>query len=211
MDGGGVGGWYSWQKEPRAAHWFFLFQIKKGTAKSTKMAILRKKGTLGNQWQSLINSHGLLQNVKAFDHHVVQLHQVRQPDTPPCWEDQVVAVERGEAGVPGHRQGDQDGLLSLPLEALVHLEGCAGWGLEQQSVRNPTSWTAQQINHVIILSCNSHPRMLNPSVQNLRLAFYRVLSSSMSLVSLATLPIILVYQCNQIYIVRSLIHADILN
>ena len=56
MDGGGVGGWYSWQKEPRAAHWFFLFQIKKGTSKLTKMAILRKKGTLGNQWQSLINS-----------------------------------------------------------------------------------------------------------------------------------------------------------
>ena len=56
MDGGGVGGWYSWQKEPRAAHWFFLFQIKKGTSKLTKMAILRKKGTLGSQWQSLINS-----------------------------------------------------------------------------------------------------------------------------------------------------------
>ena len=55
-DGGSVGGWYSWQKEPRAAHWFFLFQIKKGTSKLTKMAILRKKGTLGNQWQSLINS-----------------------------------------------------------------------------------------------------------------------------------------------------------
>ena len=57
---------------------------------------------------------------------MVQLHQVRQPDAPPCREDQVVAVERGEEGVPGHRQGDQDGLLSLPLEALVHLEGCAG-------------------------------------------------------------------------------------
>ena len=50
------GGWYSWQKDPRATHWFFLFQIKKGTSKLTKMAILRKKGTLGNQWQSLINS-----------------------------------------------------------------------------------------------------------------------------------------------------------
>ena len=60
MDGGGVGGWYSWQKEPRAAHWFFLFQIKKGTSKLTKMAILRKKGTLGNQWQSLINSPSIL-------------------------------------------------------------------------------------------------------------------------------------------------------
>jgi len=44
------------QKEPRAAHWFFLFQIKEGTSKLTKMAILRKKGTLGSQWQSLINS-----------------------------------------------------------------------------------------------------------------------------------------------------------
>ena len=59
-DGGGVGGWYSWQKEPRAAHCFFLFQIKKGTSKLIKMAILRKKGTLGNQWQSLINSRHLI-------------------------------------------------------------------------------------------------------------------------------------------------------
>ena len=41
-------------------HWFFLFQIKKGTSKLTKMAILRKKGTLGNQWQSLINSPSIL-------------------------------------------------------------------------------------------------------------------------------------------------------
>ena len=56
MDGGGVGGWYPWQKEPRAAYWFFLFQIKKGTSKLTKMAVLRKKGTLGNQWQCLISS-----------------------------------------------------------------------------------------------------------------------------------------------------------
>ena len=56
VDGGGVGGWYSWQKEPLAAHWFFLFQIKKGTSKLTKIAILRKKGTIGSQWQSLINS-----------------------------------------------------------------------------------------------------------------------------------------------------------
>ena len=63
MDGGGVGGWYSWQKEPGAAHWFFLFQIKKGTSKLTKMAILRKKGTLGNQWQSLINSRCAVQLV----------------------------------------------------------------------------------------------------------------------------------------------------
>ena len=35
---------------------FFLFQIKKGTSRLTNMAILRKKGTLGSQWQSLINS-----------------------------------------------------------------------------------------------------------------------------------------------------------
>ena len=34
----------------------FLISDKKGTFKLTKMAILRKKGTLGNQWQSLINS-----------------------------------------------------------------------------------------------------------------------------------------------------------
>ena len=40
----GVDGWYSWQEKSRAAHWFFLFQIKKGTSKLTKMAILRKKG-----------------------------------------------------------------------------------------------------------------------------------------------------------------------
>ena len=33
----------------------FLISDKKGTSKLTKMAILRKKGTLGNQWQSLIN------------------------------------------------------------------------------------------------------------------------------------------------------------
>ena len=34
----------------------FLISDKKGTSKSTKIAILRKKGTLGSQWQSLINS-----------------------------------------------------------------------------------------------------------------------------------------------------------
>ena len=34
----------------------FLISDKKGTSKLTKMAILRKKGTLGSQWQSLINS-----------------------------------------------------------------------------------------------------------------------------------------------------------
>ena len=38
----GVGGEHSLQREQRA-HWFFLFQIKKGTSKSTKIAILRKK------------------------------------------------------------------------------------------------------------------------------------------------------------------------
>ena len=35
---------------------FFFISDKKGTSKLTKMAILRKKGTLGSQWQSLINS-----------------------------------------------------------------------------------------------------------------------------------------------------------
>ena len=35
---------------------FLISDRKKGTSKLTKMAILRKKGTLGNQWQSLINS-----------------------------------------------------------------------------------------------------------------------------------------------------------
>ena len=40
--GGAVGGVVFLAKEPLAAHFFFLFQIK--------------KGTLGNQWQSLINS-----------------------------------------------------------------------------------------------------------------------------------------------------------
>ena len=57
---------------------------------------------------------------------MVKLHEVRQPDPPTYRQDQVDAVERGQAGVPGHREGDQDGLLSLPVEAIVNLEGCAG-------------------------------------------------------------------------------------
>ena len=44
MDGGGVGGWYSWQKEPRAAHWFFLFQIKKRNLQVDKNGHIEKKG-----------------------------------------------------------------------------------------------------------------------------------------------------------------------
>ena len=35
---------------------FLISDKKKGTSKLTKMAILRKKGTFGSQWQSLINS-----------------------------------------------------------------------------------------------------------------------------------------------------------
>ena len=35
---------------------FLISDKKKGTSKLTKMAILRKKGTLGSQWQSLINN-----------------------------------------------------------------------------------------------------------------------------------------------------------
>ena len=35
---------------------FLISDKKKRTSKLTKMAILRKKGTLGSQWQSLINS-----------------------------------------------------------------------------------------------------------------------------------------------------------
>ena len=34
----------------------FLISDKKGTSKLTQMAVLRKKGTLRSQWQSLINS-----------------------------------------------------------------------------------------------------------------------------------------------------------
>ena len=67
-----------------------------------------------------------LQNVQASNHHVVKLHEVWQPNAATRGQDQVDAVERGEEGVPGHREGDQDGLLRLPLEALVNLEGCAG-------------------------------------------------------------------------------------
>ena len=57
---------------------------------------------------------------------MVKLHEVRQPYAAPHREDQVDAFKRGEEGVPGHREGDQDGLLGLPLEAIVNLEGCAG-------------------------------------------------------------------------------------
>ena len=57
---------------------------------------------------------------------MVKLHEVRQPDPPTYRQDQVDAVERGEEGVPGHREGDQDGLLRLPPEAIVNLEGCVG-------------------------------------------------------------------------------------
>ena len=57
---------------------------------------------------------------------MVKLHEVRQPDAATHREGQVDAVERGEEGVPGHREGDQDGLLGLPAEAVVNLEGCAG-------------------------------------------------------------------------------------
>ena len=35
---------------------FLISDKKKGTSRLTKLAILRKKGTLGSQWQSLINS-----------------------------------------------------------------------------------------------------------------------------------------------------------
>ena len=68
----------------------------------------------------------LLQNVQASDHYVVKLHEIWQPYAPTHREDQVDAVERGEEGVPGHREGDQDGLLRLPPEAIVNLEGCVG-------------------------------------------------------------------------------------
>ena len=67
-----------------------------------------------------------LQNVQASNHHVVKLHEVWQPDAATHRQDQVDAVKRCEEGVPGHREGDQDGLLGLPIEALVNLEGCAG-------------------------------------------------------------------------------------
>ena len=40
----------------------FLISDKKGTSKLTKMAILRKKGTLGSQWQSLINNRRVEQS-----------------------------------------------------------------------------------------------------------------------------------------------------
>ena len=42
---------------------FLISDKKKGTSKLTKMAILRKKGTSGSQWQSLINSRLLLQQI----------------------------------------------------------------------------------------------------------------------------------------------------
>ena len=38
------GGWYSWQKEPRAAHRFFLFQIKKRNLQINKNGHFEKKG-----------------------------------------------------------------------------------------------------------------------------------------------------------------------
>ena len=82
--------------------------------------------SVGFNLKTFDNHSLLLQNVQASDHHVVKLHEVRQPDAPTHRQDQVDAVERGEAGVPGHREGDEDGLLGLPLEAIVNLEGCAG-------------------------------------------------------------------------------------
>ena len=57
---------------------------------------------------------------------MVKLHEVREPDATTDREDKVDAIERGEEGVPGHREGDQDGLLCFPPQAIVNLEGCAG-------------------------------------------------------------------------------------
>ena len=39
-----VGGCYSWQKEPQAVHWFFLFQIKKRNLQIDKNDHFEKKG-----------------------------------------------------------------------------------------------------------------------------------------------------------------------
>ena len=82
-----MGGWYSWQKEPRAAHWFFLFQIKKGTSELTKMAILRKKGTLGSQWQSLINSQMCQDNIQNENSLWEKRHSPRPDSGGVMWRD----------------------------------------------------------------------------------------------------------------------------
>ena len=39
-----MGGWYSWQKEPRAAHWFFLISDKKRNLQINKNGHFEKKG-----------------------------------------------------------------------------------------------------------------------------------------------------------------------
>ena len=80
----------------------------------------------GIDFELFDNQTFFLQNVQASNHHVVKLHEVWQPDAATHRQDQVDAVKRCEEGVPGHREGDQDGLLGLPIEALVNLEGCAG-------------------------------------------------------------------------------------
>ena len=60
--GGGRDGWGELRSEPRAAHVFFIFQIKKELfififqIKSISKGTFWKKGT---KWQSLVNSHFL--------------------------------------------------------------------------------------------------------------------------------------------------------
>ena len=65
MDGGGRDGWGELRSEPRAAHVFFKFQIKKELfifqIKSISKGTFLKKGT---KWQSLVNSQFIL--VKTF-------------------------------------------------------------------------------------------------------------------------------------------------
>ena len=72
----------------------FLILDKKGTSKFTKMAILRKKGTLGSQRQSLINSPSKKQNIFKSGKCPLPIQQVPSfyPQQAECLNVQITAL-----------------------------------------------------------------------------------------------------------------------